>query len=77
MKEVGDNKGFHIIHVNIRSILPKFDEVKLNLLTGVFEVVGLSESWLHHNIDSALVQAEGYQLIRFDRSRDLKKRGGG
>lgn len=77
LKEVKENKGFCVLHVNIRSLLPKFDEVKLHLLDGSFEVLGFSESWLHHNIESKLVQVHGYNLIRLDRSRDLKKRGGG
>lgn len=54
--------------MNVRSVLSKFNAVKLNLLNGAFEIVGLSESWLHQNIDPALIQVRGYQLLRLDRN---------
>lgn len=77
LNDVKKEKGLCIVHLNIRSILPKLDEVKEKFLDGHFQIIGLSETWLHNKIESALVQVEGYQLIRQDRQCTSKKRGGG
>lgn len=37
-------KGEKIVHVNVRSLLPNFDEIKYNFLDGTFDIVALSET---------------------------------
>lgn len=48
-----DSKGdeFSVLHLNTRSILNKFDNLKayLNSLENEFSVIGLSETWLNQN----------------------------
>jgi len=48
-----DSKGdeFSVLHLNTRSILNKFDDLKayLNSLEYEFSVIGLSETWLNQN----------------------------
>lgn len=66
-----------MLHLNIRSILPKMDEVKDAFLDSALQIVGFSETWLHSKIESSLVQVEGYQLVRQDRLCNVRKRGGG
>ena len=48
-----DSKGdeFSVLHLNTRSILNKFDNLKayLNSLEYEFSVIGLSETWLNQN----------------------------
>lgn len=75
MKEVGELKGLKLCHLNIRSLLPKWEEVKFILLDGAFEMVGLTETWLHEYIDDNLVTVPGFSLVRQDRKSG--KRGGG
>lgn len=77
LDEVKKNKGFCAIHLNIRSLLPKLDAFKCCFLEGSFEVVGISETWLHCKIETALIQVDGFQMIRQDRNKSANKRGGG
>lgn len=77
LDEVKRNKGFCAFHLNIRSLLPKLEEFKHYFLDGSIEVIGISETWLHSKIETALVQVEGYQMIRQDRNHLTGKRGGG
>lgn len=41
LNEVKLNKGLIIVHVNIRSLLHKFDLVKMDFLDNVFDFVGV------------------------------------
>lgn len=77
LDEVKKKKGFCISHLNIRSMVPKMDELKCHFLDGQIEIVGISETWLHSKIESALIQVDEYHIIRQDRCQTLKKRGGG
>ena len=49
-KDSNDNE-FSVLHLNIRSILNKFEDFKayLNSLEYEFSVIGLSDTWLNHN----------------------------
>lgn len=54
--------------------------VSLDLLDGRFDIICLSESWLHNRVDDAMVDHDQYKLIRQDRQIDSSyktKRGGG
>lgn len=64
---VKQSKGIKIVHLNIRSLLANFDEIKVNLLDGCFDIVALSETWLHCLCLDSLLQANGYTLYRHDR----------
>lgn len=68
------------MHLNIRSLLTKLDEVKLNLLNGKQNVLGFSERWLHNYVNDNLIEVSGYQLLRQDRCSENEKKskdGGG
>lgn len=66
-------KDLRLAHVNIRSLLPSFDEFKTILLDNDFSVCCISETWLTNTIDSSYLHIENYVLIRKDRAG----RGGG
>lgn len=54
--------------------------VSLDLLNGRFDIICLSESWLHKRVDNAIIEHDQYKLIRQDRQMDLRhktKRGEG
>ena len=71
-------KGFKIVHLNIRSLTKHLDEVYLNLAG--FDIIALTETWLHGNIPDSMVHLSGYKLIRCDRlsaNAAVKKRGVG
>lgn len=69
----GGRKSMLVGHLNIRSVLPKDDELNLLLESGQNMVLGLSETWLDETIANSEVDIPGFKLFRKDRNR----RGGG
>ena len=72
-----DEKGFSIAHVNVRSLTKNLNETQV-IMDG-FDVIGISESWLHEAISSSQISFEGYVSYRQDRGQNqpTRKRGGG
>ena len=75
-------RGLHVAHLNVRSLWPKIDSVRMLLDQGSLSVCGFSETWLHSNFTNDLLKIDGYSLTRLDRSwtdRDYPghKKGGG
>ena len=75
-------KGFHLCHLNIRSLLNKVDLFRETLQNSNIKVCGISETWLGTESPNALVHIPGYKLTRLDRSwttegRNKTKKGGG
>ena len=71
-------KGFKIVHLNIRSLSKHLDEVYLNLAG--FDIIALTETWLHANIPNSMLHINDYNILRYDRvsiDASVKKRGGG
>ena len=81
--EFGEDKGLHLVHMNVRSLgdVRKLDSLKIQLSKSDAHVIGLSETWLRKDIPSKLLEISGYSLARLDRSwKDDNggiKRGGG
>lgn len=67
-------KGLQIIHLNIRSIFPKIDEIRNGFLTASMDVLCFTESWLNPQIADNLITIPGYSILRNDRPH---KKGGG
>ena len=61
--------GLHIVHVNIRSLLPHLDELKLTILKLNPDVIAVSETWLDHSVMDSEIEIDGYQALRYDRNR--------
>lgn len=74
-------KGIKLVHMNIRSLLPHFDELKYLLLTGDIDILVLGETWLHSRVPDSLINVDNYNLYRLERQVTLPsgnvKRGGG
>jgi len=70
-------KGLKILHINIRSLVPKVEEVKIYTETMKPDFLCVSETWLTSDIDNFEVQIPGYKFIRKDRNIIGKSRGGG
>lgn len=68
-------RGLKVIHLNVRSLTKHFDEICANFLDGKTAVLVLSETWLHKNVASSLIQCDGYYLLRYDR-QTLNTAGG-
>ena len=72
-------KGVNIVHLNIRSLVKKIDQLRLIIEGSNIDIIRLSESWLHPRVDFHLIAIQGYRAYRLDRSmvHTGKKRGGG
>ena len=74
-------KGLKMIHLNIRSLLKKIDQLRTILEGSNIEIFTLSETWLHSKVDTHMIQIQGYTAYRLDRetmnANLTTKRGGG
>ena len=66
-----------VIYTNARSVVNKLDELQLYIEDEKPDIVGITESWTHSDIDDNEIALEGYQLFRKDRNREDKSKGGG
>ena len=57
----------HIAHLNIRSLWPHFEEIKIFLHNSQLDCLTISESWLTNNLPSSMINIPHYQLFRLDR----------
>ena len=68
-----DVKGFKIGMLNIRSLWPNLDELRIHFAN--FDVIGICESWLNPSMPSQMVNLYKHKMFRLDRTSG--KRGGG
>ena len=73
--EAFNNKGLHLIHLNIKSLLPKIDELCNIAKCSNAVVTGITETKLDNTVyDSEVtIELERYSIVRNDRNR----KGGG
>lgn len=80
-KDLNAYKGFKIISINIRSLLPKFHQFLLELDDCELDVICICESWLKKDLDLNHISIDEFSLTRLDRSVKLPngdtKKGGG
>ena len=67
-------RGLKVSHLNVRSLLPKIDLVRLFISKNPFDVFTLSETWLKPSITNAEINIPNYLITRQDRK---DKAGGG
>ena len=70
---VFSQRGLHFIHLNINSILPKIDELRLMALKSNAAVIGITESKIDESVLDGEINIDGYIPLRSNRSRQ----GGG
>ena len=64
-----------IAHLNVRSLLAHFNELKQIIFDNDFDIVCITETWLNSGLDSDSVNVDGYTFYRRDRRGT--QRGGG
>ena len=69
--------GLRISHLNIESLLPKIDLVRQEIISSNTHIATYSETWLRPTFPSAIIDLQGYTLIRQDRQGLRKVKGGG
>ena len=83
LNDIMNAKGMHIGHLNVRSMVNKWDLLKTQFSSSNLHVLGFSETWLNEKLPSALYQlSKDYVFLRNDRNwSDLNdntiKKGGG
>ncbi|CAB4036183.1 Hypothetical predicted protein, partial [Paramuricea clavata] len=67
-------RGLKVSHLNVRSLLPKIDLVRMFISKNPFDVFTLSETWLKPTVTDAEINIPNYLITRQDRK---DKAGGG
>ena len=79
LEELGQRKGFKLVHLNIRSLAKKIDQVRLLMQGTKIDVFTISETWLKRHLETKLFDIDGFEIFRQDREirAGRNKRGGG
>jgi exonuclease III len=67
--KLNKHQGISIGHLNIRSLLPKVEDIEILLTTSKMDILTISESWLDNSILHHEIAIAGYTAIRKDRNR--------
>ena len=67
-------KGLKLAHLNIRSLLPKIDQLRLIMSDKSIDILSLNETFLSDEVSDSGVSIPGYMLYRRDRG---SRHGGG
>ena len=62
-------KGTTLIHLNVRSLLPKLEELKFYLTNKKIQVLSVNETWLNSSIAYNEIAIPGFSIFRRDRSK--------
>ena len=68
-----NNKGLHLIHLNINSLLPKIDELRDIAKCSSTAVIGITETKLNNTVYDSEVTIGGYSIVQ----NDINRKGGG
>lgn len=60
-------QGLKIIHLNVRSLLPKIDQVRIWVKSTAADVIVISETWLTKSISNNDIHINGFEIYRADR----------
>ena len=67
------SRGLHFIHLNINSLIPKIEELRITAKSTNATIIGISESKLDESVLEPEIEIDNYNILRCDRNR----RGGG
>ena len=62
-------KGLHFVHLNIRSLLPKVDELRLLARNTRAACICITETWLNGTVYDSEIKIDNYVVRRQDRNR--------
>ena len=65
--DLGDQPGLVITHLNVRSLIPKIDQLRIDLPCSNIDLFSMSETWLDDRVEERLISVPKYKLIRYDR----------
>ena len=62
------SRGLHFIHLNINSLLPKIEELRITAKSTNAAIIGISESKLDESVLEPEIQIDDYKILRCDRN---------
>ena len=72
-KKISNCNGLSIAHLNVRSLLPKINQIRLFLYLSKVDMLCINEAWLDSTVTNKDIRVQDYTIYRNDRNR----RGGG
>ena len=66
---LSNDSDFIIASLNVRSLLPKIDEINLLVNKHSFSILLLNETWLDSSVLNSECNIDGYSIERHDRNR--------
>ena len=60
-------RGLHFIHLNISSLLPKIEELRIIVKSTNAAIIGISESKLDESVLEPEIQIDDYKILWCDR----------
>ena len=63
------SRGLHFIHLNINSLLPKIEELRIIGKSTNAAIIGISETKLDESVLEPEIQIDDYKILRCDRNR--------
>ena len=76
LKENLNTKGLKAAHINVNGLYNKLNEIKFLLQETKLDVLAITETHLHKDINDCQLQIEGYCLVRNDRQNAENNWGG-
>ena len=73
LNSIPNERGFKMAFLNIVSLPKKIDEIRYSMSNKHIGLIGFSETRLDSNISDNVIDLDGYDIVRKDRSRN----GGG
>jgi len=67
--EFRERSGLGIIHLNIRSLLPKIDMLRIWAKSSDADIIDLSETWLTKSSSDKVISIKRYNVFRTDRPK--------
>ena len=79
LQQLNAVKGIKIVHLNVRSLPKKMDQMRVLMSESKIDVLTISETWLRPHLQQGLFTLKNYARYRLDRSnrKGKGKRGGG
>ena len=64
LKDLRMVKGLKVVHLNVRSLVKKIDQLRVLMFGNDIDVLTISETWLKEHLQSKLFDIEGYDAYR-------------
>ena len=58
------SRGLYFIHLNINSLLPKIEELRITVKSTNAAIIGISESKLDESVLESKIQIDNYKILQ-------------